>query len=610
MTISRPESRRRSAPSPVRPLLPVLAAVLALGGSVASAQQGGQQGPTPLTPSYTPAASPRRDVGVEVAALPAAAADGGGVIDAGQGGFGSALWGASYRPLIERTLTGLPVTSASPAVRDILRRLLLTTAVPPSGGPGIPGGGGGKPRDFAGLRLERVALLGDRDGADQMARLPTALDDAGGAAAWVTLNLLSGDGSACDRVPELGKRFNDPAFQMAAVTCQVRAGSTDGIQLSLDILREQGGKDDAFMRLGESAATGQKAPVKGMTTLSGPAIALARALGHGLPADLPVGAVAGLDGAAAAALADVSDLPAPLRLAAGDRAAAQGQLSASALAELYKVAKVSPGDLKNAATVAAQRRGIDQRTILYQALVGEQTPSLKAKVIARAVDLGDPGLLAGVWGRLLADQLDGIPASADMIDLAPRAVRLLILQGHPERARPWLAVLRALPDDKAAGYRAVLPLAVIGGALAGADADWGHWLTTIKADDDATVRARAGGLLALLVACGERVDPAALARVVDVGTASGLVPGAPSWLQLDQAATGGRQGEAALLALAELPDGGPAAAPALVSTHVVGALATVGLTAEARRMAVEAAAALALPLPAPASAPAPAPAGN
>lgn len=614
MTISRPDVRRATRARRVFAGL-MGAGLMGAGLLMTGAAHAQQQPPVtaePLgapapygAPAYGPA--PRRDAGVEVASLPAAAPDGGGVIDPGQGGYPGTVWGASYRPLIERAFVGLPATSASPAVRDIVRRLALSIATPPTGmptlqpGSGSGSGGGGlgiKPRDFAGLRLERVALLGDVRAADDMARLPTALNDVGGARAWATLNLLAGDGYACERLPDLSKRFADPEIQMASIICQARAGQTDGIALALDILREQGGKDDAFTRLAESAAGGQKGALKGLTALSAPTVALARALARGLPADLPVASVMGLGGAAAAAVVDLPDTPAPLRLAAGDRAAALGRLGAAPLADLYKAAKVSPGDLKNAVTVAAQKRGVDQRALLYQALVGEQTPSLKAKVIARAVDIGDPALLAGVWGLLLTDQLEGLIPGPDLVDLAPRAARLLLLQGQGDRARAWLAVAKAATDDKGqAAYRALLPLAVIGGAVPTGQTDWGQWLSALKVEDDAQARAKAGGLLALLVACGERVDPQALARVVDAGTAAGPVPSAPAWLQLDQAATGGRQGETALLALGELPEAGPAAAPPLVATHVVGALASVGLMADARRIAVEAAAALVPPSP-------------
>ncbi|MBB6252527.1 hypothetical protein [Nitrospirillum iridis] len=555
----------------------------------------GTGGPTPLgAPDYTPPA-PQRSSAFEVKPLAAVMPDGGGVLDAGQGGLGQALWADSPRGLVDRVLASLPQSSPSPAARALLGRVLMSAGTAPSTSTLAAGATATKdsPRNFLGVRLERLAWLGDGKNADAMASLPTALDDAGGAEAWARLSLLTGDGAACDHMADLQKRFNDGEIQMLGVVCQVRGGATDNLMLALDIMREQGVKDDGFSRLAETAGGGQKGPLKGFTAVSAETVALARALGRGLPADVPVSQILALNPAAAAAVADLPDTAAALKLAAGDRAAGYGTLPAAALAPLYKAAKVSPGDLKNAVGVADKRQGADQRAILYQALTGETIPSLKGAILAKAVDVGDPALLAGAWGDLLAQELEQLAPGPALKDLAPAATRLLLLQGRRDLAQPWFELARQTAQDAKEGkalqaYLRLVPLAVLGGLLPSDGANWAQWLDAVKADADAPSRLRAGNTLALLMAAGEKVDEALLARTVTASEAPGVIPDAASWVRLFRSSMAGRKGEVALLALATLADAGPAATPPTVAANAVATLAAVGLKDDARRLALEA----------------------
>ncbi|WP_145732937.1 hypothetical protein [Nitrospirillum pindoramense] len=590
------------APTPLWPQGPATpststpAAGVPSGGAPTGTDGGATQGPTPLgAPLYTPPAP--RSSSFEVKTLAAVTPDGGGLLDAGQGGLGQALWADSPRGLVDRALMSLPPSSPSPAVRALLGRVLMSSGTAPQANKDT--------RNFLGARLERLALLGDGKNADAMAALPTALDDAGAAEAWARLSLLTGDGSACNQMADLQKRFNDGEIQMLGVVCQVRGGSTDNVMLSLDIMREQGVKDDGFSRLAEVAASGQKGALKGFSTLSAEAVALARAMGRGLPAEVPAAQILTLNPAAAAAVADLPDTPAALKLVAGDRAAAYGTLPAAALAPVYKAAKVSPSDLKNAVGVAEKRQGADQRAILYQALTGETIPSLKGAILAKAVDVSDPSLLAGAWGDLLVQELEGLAPGPALKDLAPAATRLALLQNRRDLAQPWFELARQSAQEASNGgkadgkplqaYLRLVPLALLGGLLPSDGANWAQWLDAVKADADAPSRLRAGSILALLTAAGEKIDPLLLARTAAVAEAPGVIPDAASWLRLDQSVTVPRRGEVALLALAELADAGPASTAPTVTVHALSALAAIGLKDDARRLALEAVAALAGP---------------
>ena len=548
-----------------------------------AAPEGEAAAPAPVSAAPAPAASgPRRPAGLQVEELGALSAEGAGPLVPADGGLGADLWAGTPRDLVERLLASLPARSDSAAYRDLARRLLLSGGTLPQGDAG--------PRNLAGLRLERVALLGDAASANALVALAApALEDEPAARAWMDVNLLAGDApAACARVPELLGRFRHPEWQMYQVVCEAQAGRAAEATLALDLLREQGVKDDLFFRLAEAAAAGQKQPVKGVTDPTPAQLALIRASGRGLPADVKVD-----DPARLAALALSAETPLSVRLPAAERAAAYGALPARELAQIYKLVKLAPADLKDPVAAAGARKGPEARALLFQALGNEQVPTIKAELLKKAVELAEPGTLGGPLGELLAQEIGIVAPSPSLAFLAPHAARVHLLRGRADLARPWVELARTAGDE--AAWHRLWPLAVLGGLARAGDMDMGRWLDGLKVAEDAEARAQAGAVLALLAAAGEAVDPAARARLVGGAGARGLVPDVTAWQRLAEAGPARRTGEAALLALVLLGEAGPARAPALPTAHAVQHLTAAGLRDPARRLASEAVAALLAP---------------
>lgn len=489
----------------------------------------------------------RAPAGIEVETLGTLSADGGGALDPASGGLPADLWAATPRATVERLLAGLPDRLASGAARDLARRLLLSRAVPPRGE--------GGPRGLTALRLEALARTGDAAAAAALAdAAPAALEDEDAARAWMLTQLLAGDAAAadaaCAKAPDLLARFRHPEWQKVQIACQVRAGQAGGVTLGIDLLREQGEKDDLFFRLAEGAA----ARAAGLSTVTSPA---------------------------------------------KPRPAALGALSGRDLAQVYRAVKVTPEELKDPVSAAGKRKGAEARALLVRALEGEPAPADRPGLLARAAAAGDVTLLSGGYGELLMQQVALLPPTAAAQAAAPAAARLALVQGRPDLARPWVDLVRA---DAASGRPAaraawalLWPLAAVNGLSAPGEMDLAGWLDLFRVEEDATARRQAGAVLTLLVASGVAVDPAQRLRTLPApGDAAerGSLPDPTLWYRLEAAAAERRPGEAALLALHLLGTDGPAGVPPLVATHAALHLSGAGLGEAGRRVATEAAAAL------------------
>ena len=106
---------------------------------------------------------------------------------------------------------------------------------------------------------------------------------------------------------------------------------------------------------------------------------------------------------------------------------------------------------------------------------------------------------------------------------------------------------------------------------------------------------QASQLYSLLEALGEPVPLALWEKLVDAPPRTTVVmPNPVLWHRLESATRSGRVGEVVLLSLVTLGEGGPRQANPLVLGRVLSSLRAIGLTGEARQIAVEAAVAAGL----------------
>lgn len=177
-----------------------------------------------------------------------------GVLDSSNGGFGSDLWRDSKRHVVARFLSRLPNDFSSPTLRGLARRLLLSTATPPSGEKR------GESDSLLRLRVERLVALGELEGLLRLLRVvPERHTDEGIQRARVESHLLLGDAdSACTAVRNAVAQGRQSLYwQKALVFCQINAGEMDRAALGVGLLREQSnGEADGFIALAEAASAG------------------------------------------------------------------------------------------------------------------------------------------------------------------------------------------------------------------------------------------------------------------------------------------------------------------------------------------------------------------
>jgi hypothetical protein len=567
----------------------LLAVALLLAAGPAAAQTTTPANTQPV-PAGSISTSPSH--GVEVGTLDEVTPDYGGPLEEGAGGFPIDMWKGTDRALVERLLPQLAVPKGSPAMRDLARRLLLSNAE-------APAGRSGGVSLFA-VRAERLAALGDStDAAKLLALQPAHGVDPAAARLHIGSLLLAGDvDGACKAVDETRKAASaDPDWQKAQVFCQLQAGQGDQAALGLDVLREENLKDPAFFALADALGGNKSAKLDSLPAPS--ALDLAMLSAAKLP--LPKDAAGAADPAVQAAIARDAGVDPATRLAAAEQAAAAGSLPVDELKKAYAAVSYSPGDLGNAVEVASHDPGPGGRALLFQATGAQREDGARARILQAAL-----GRARQQGGYLLAVQVNlayllPLTPAPDLAWLAEDAGRALYAAGHYEQAGAWLEVARAEAAKDPQGAAAAAALAVYARiAGMGKPLDWDP--ATVQKWRDSQARGGPGAdaiarLVAVFEGLGEPIgaswsmigqrDPAnAGARANGPNAAA---PDPALWFNLGDAAHGHRIGETVLLALYALGEGGPARANPILLSRAIDSLRQIGLDAEARAIATEAA---------------------
>ena len=581
-----PPIRLVPAPAPVQPSAPARE----LSDPLAAPTPSNPILVTP--PALTPSVPPSFDVipkvappsGIQVETLGPLDPDGAGTLD-GAHGLGGHPWQGITRDTVLRLIADLPTATPSPAARTLQRRLLLS-----SGSPQAQLDEPAPPRRFGALRVEKLAAMGDpRGAADLAALLPESLADEATARALTDALLLAGP-IDCAKATDVGKNFGGAYWQRVDLFCRLRGGDRAGAGLALDMLREQAGGDDAFVQLAEVMAGGPAPRLRGLKDFSPIALAAMRATQTGAPPD-------SLSLADPARLAAVATNPATdpaTRVTAAERAAAALFLDARQLAEAYRAVPGKGEEVARLKDMAARDRSARTRALVHQAFAAAMDGGRRVELARLAVDLVDPALLPGPVGNAAAGLLDTVSPTPDAAALAPAAARLYYALGRADAAKRWHDL--ALRSSRTAEVARLWPLSVIAGGPppGGTALGLAGWLDEALRGADSAARSRVAGQLALLQAVGVAIPEDAWLQATDAAAPpQAMAPNPALWERLKDAAAAGRVGETVLASLLLLGEGGPAAASPVVAARVVASLRAVGLDAEARAIAREAAAALA-----------------
>ncbi len=597
MTVSRNRRARRAA------FLAAAMCVLASGAGLAQPNRPVALKPAPISPKppivepAAPEPAPAAEInkptpaksgaaGIEVGTVSAIDPETVGLMTAAEGGFGTDLWVGSRRGSIEILLPRLPAGTASHAVFGLKRRLLLSASQVPEG----PSAGA----SLLGVRVRRLAATGDPKTLALLDAAATSLVDQSLATIKIEQQFLAGDTeNACARVRVHVRQYRSPYWQKALITCQALGGQFGAVALGLELLAEgDAGVAPGFRGVLTAMAEKQDRLKATVIDPSPLLIALLRAA-RMVPDGLELG---GAEPGVLRAIAALEHLPADMRVVAAERSEAMGIATAEALRAVYEAIAFTAEQKGNALNAAGEMSPPLGRALLYQAAKAEPVPSARAEILRRVWRDGRASGMFATAARTYLDLALTLAPAGELAWLAADMGRALLAAGQGETALAWFA----LANEQAAGApeaaraaAALWPLLRLHApseAVPWEPARLAAWHDLGDDGDPAARRARAALLLSLFEALGEDIGDEAWEPLLEGPLAASVrMPSPALWRGLFAASRGLRVGETVLMALLVLGDEGPAAAAPQVLNAVVSSLRLIGLEADARAIALEAA---------------------
>ena len=507
-----------------------------------------------------------------------------GLLDEASGGLPDTLWQGSSLSTVDKLLARMPLAAASPAMRALALKLLLSPGEAPSGST--------EHGDFLLRRALLLLAMGEYEVAIALiesGRLADADDTLARLRSGRYLKNLDLD-DACAQAAEEIRRSTDAYWQKVIIFCQARDGQGEAALLGIDLMRESGHAPEAGFQALVGALAGGGAPDQ--VSLPEPT-PLDAVLLYEAEAPVTSAIVETVNPALLEIIARAPGAAPEVRLAAAERAAALGVLPPAELERHYGAVSFTPEERSSPFTVAEAMAGPLARALLYQAISAESVASARAEVLSAALELADSAGQLPIMARASLENLRLVPVQPGFSWFALSACRALIAADAIEEGWAWydLALEQAAFDaDAAEAATRLWPIAAISGAATGFDRrqfeSW--WQRQTREGANPVAFERAALLLELLDALGHEV-PIDVWHVLLAGPSSqpARVTSAALAHVLRDASAAGRLGETALAALVSLGQGGTAQVGMPVIGDVLRALQHAGLTKEARALAVE-----------------------
>jgi hypothetical protein len=529
---------------------------------------------------------------VDVQMLQAVDNDSVGVIDDADGGLGVDMWGRADRALVAQAIAMLPRNTASPAMRDLMRRLLLTRAMAPARTTPGP--------SLLSLRINALFDLGELGSAMAlMSRAPIASTEEQLLLTEVESRFFQQDtAGACGKVRAAAQEFKAAYWQQAMAYCMALAGKIAEASLMSDIIAERSTSvHPAFFAAMDRLSGSPPPAIDSLLDPSALYLSMMRTASIALPLDVTTKATA----AVIKAIALSPNAPLDLRLAAAERAAERGILVSNTLVAIYSAVPFETSVLEAPLKQAEAEWAGRGRALLIRAAARRNVPAARAEVLQAGFKIAR----AKGGSRILAvasqSMLKVMNPISELAWFAGTAARTLIAVGEFDHARKWIELdLRtarensgenALPQD-------IWPLAILIGAEGSGEVSamaLQSWWRS-QNQEDAAAKIDAGRVLFSLLDAFDVAVPASLwAPILGAPPVQGQRsprPGIQSALR--RAVAAGHKGEVVALSLLALGDAGPTTNNLHAVNLSVRALSKIGLTMEAQRIALEAAVAAGL----------------
>lgn len=553
--------------------------------------------------------------GIQVKPLGQAKVSAIGLLNRAEGGFGNDMWAGTSLPLVTRLMPGLPVSTVSPVMQSLRRRLLLSVAVPPESVP-PQSNGNDAPTDIhadtrtdadadddgsalAALRIELLAASGDYAAVANLLKfVPRSADKGIYDRVRVEAELLAGNvRQACRMVRNrlgLAGGSGETIWQMIMAFCLALDGQSAQVELYEQLLYENGVEDEAYFTLLAGLNSGEAEPVDNIAHAQPLHLAMLRAARRAIPASTLKNATP----VVLRAIATSPNAPRAMRLEAAERAEAMGTLTTDVLRRVYASIPFSAEQNADAVALAERQPGPSAAAILFQVAQIDAQVEGRAKALMAAWRNGRRSGRYMTSVRVNLPMVQAIRADADLAWFAASAGRALLAAGERDAARAWLMAVvepaRAGRVDATAAMLALAPLLyVTANNVPDQELDaimvkvlTGWWQGEV-ANSSAERYQRALRLFGLLEALGRDVSEQLWLPLFDAPDRE-IRQASPSLLLgLARAAADGRRGEVVLLSLLLLGNSGPAMSDSLTLGRVVDALGSVGLVKDAGAVAFE-----------------------
>lgn len=568
------------------------------GGSEGITVEGVGESETWSSPTTPSAVLGAGDSSIEVNVLDSLGADMAGTLNPDNGGFQPDLWLGTPRDTVDRLMSIMPVHVVSPAMRGLMRRILLTQAIPPEGG--VDDG------EFIARRLELLAAMGDVDSVEALLAITPGRETTERLFRIETdLHLVHGDFvKACAIADGPAKENLEDYWEKLRIFCEVLSGAHAQAQLGLSLLREIGVEDKAYYLMLDSMMASEVPALDDLSDLGPLHIGIIRASRARLnPAE-----VVPLPPAILSTISGNPDMDMEIRLMAAEKAAGTGILPIEALQELYRSVDFEASALSNPLSTAETLSGSKVRALMYQVVSRQTVDGARAEAALQALESAVNADLYAITAQVFNNDIRQVPPRTDLIWFAAHAVRALAIAGDSEATANWLSLLRGsapLSEEASLALAQLAPVVQLAGLgeenlfarTSGTDL-WrkAHEVTSGN-------RQKAVLYYSLLESLGRPVAPPlwdelgygvqsdAMRPEEKIQPAGGVndLPDPVLWHRLSGAARAGKTGETVLLALATLGPRGTADANPVTVSHVVQSFALIGMEAEARALAVEAA---------------------
>jgi hypothetical protein len=528
------------------------------GSSTSPAEDQGPAVPAPVEATTIPAPP-----GVVVNTLGSIDGPAVGLLEDTTGGLGTQMWSGASRAELEEELARIPVVTTNRTVRELSRRILLTAAETPVG----PG-----KRPLIAIRLERLLDAGFIDEAGTLAakaELPN--NDEFARVQAEALLYAQRDSDLCSDKTAARLSSAEPFWLQLRAYCYEIGGDAAAADLTRSVMSAQGDNDPILdATLAGDAKGVQAADVTRPTAVD---IYLLRKAGGTVTAELaaPLGTPANL-----LATRDAHNSPAD-RLAAAERIVSTGALAPD---ELRAIADVQAQDSETAGDTSflAVQSALRRKASL------ESTPDGKLALAVQADAMSAP---YPVFAALQSDTISSMPAEPASGKSAILAWRVLLSDGKPDAAAPWIG-----PPDSPETAQAGIALDLVAptperDARAQDDIAW----FVAHATPETGTPAAAALAIGMWQALGRTLTPDAVGLDAALSTQAfaGFELPAELFRRIDAAAAASdRRGEAALLVVDALGAGSIARLAPDSSAHLVATLERIGLDQEARSLAAEA----------------------